>query len=154
MPKLPKKLIPYAETLDLYFQKQLVKVEFLQPESFKTFSKQFNFKQFLKNGLPAMDDIYTYFGYFEIKNDHVFLPSYFYDYWLEKKLVIKTLKIELADFESSDELVFVQLSSESEVLNTFVFLNPKYVRSSFQSAFESVRVAKEKEAEIRQILDK
>jgi hypothetical protein len=36
MSKLPKKLIPYIETIDLYNVERLIKVEFLQPESFKT----------------------------------------------------------------------------------------------------------------------
>lgn len=154
MSKLPKKLIPYAETLDLYNQEHLIKVDFDVPTTFKVFSKAFNYTKLLKKGLPTLGDIHEYFGYVEIKNDHVFIPDYYYKKWLSLDLNIKTLKLELKDKSSRDKLLFVELGTHEEIFDTFVFFNPGLgLERAFECAFENLYKAKEKEQEIKQILN-
>ena len=150
MSKLPKKLIPFAEALDLYYQEQLIKVDFIVPVVYKIFNKQFNYKQLLKNGLPTMDDIYGYFGYPEIKNTQVLLPGWYFRNWKKNELTIKTLKLDIKGKANKDKIVFVELATDDEVLNTFVFFNPEFMTEyRFEVAFEFLEKAQEKEEEIK-----
>jgi hypothetical protein len=150
--KLPNKLIPFAQALDLYNQDSVVKVDFIVPTLFKIFSKKFDYCKLLKNGLPSLDDIYQYFGYPEIKNTQVLLPAWYYRRWKEGDLLIKTIKIE-GHNDSGGEILFVELGTGDEVLDTFVFFDSTFgLEYSFERAFEFLKESQEKEAEIINII--
>jgi len=154
MPKLPKKLQVFAEALDLYNHQDLVKIDLLYPVAFKVFSKEFDYRKILKRGIPSFDKLEEYFGHFEIQNNQVFLPPYYFREWQNGELILNTINFNFTEKETKNKIVFLELKNKVEVLITFVFLNPMYeIHHRFSDSFDFLENAKNKEKEIREKLN-